>query len=181
VVFLDQRHGVEVAVVEECVPAAHSADAVVTATPGVAVAVVVADCVPVLLADTAAGVVAAAHAGRLGLAAGILPATLAAMARLGAAPATTVAVVGPAICGGCYEVPAGMRDAVAAVVPRSRSKSRSGTPSLDLPAGAEAMLAGAGVATVRRVAACTLEDERFYSFRRDRRTGRFAAAVRLDP
>lgn len=180
VVFLDQNHGADVAIVDCCEPGSLRADAVVTSTPGVPVAVLVADCLPVLLADPAAGIVAAAHAGRVGLAAGVLDATLRTMVSLGASPATVVAVVGPAVCGRCYEVPAGLRAEVAAVVPDTAANTRSGSPSLDLLAGAAAVLAAAGVATVQRLESCTMEDPRWFSFRRDGRTGRFAGLIRLD-
>src|SRR5690242_20203156 len=136
VVFLDQVHGTEVAVVD-AVPAAGDrdrpgCDAAVTALPGVALAVLTADCVPVLLADPRAGVVGVAHAGRVGAAAGVLETTLAAMAALGATAGDCEALLGPAICGACYEVPPAMRDEVDAVLPGSASRTRRGTAGLDL-------------------------------------------------
>ena len=87
-----------------------------------------------------AGVVAAAHAGRQGLADGVLQTVLSVMARLGASPARTVAALGPAACGRCYELPAPMADEVEALVPGSRATTRQGTASVDLAAGAEALL-----------------------------------------
>jgi YfiH family protein len=150
----------------------------VTAVDGVPIGVLVADCLPVLLADAAAGVVGAAHAGRRGLAAGVLHATLDAMAGLGADPARTTAVVGPSICGRCYEVPAAMRDEVEASLPGSACETSAGTPGLDLVTGALKVLSDAGV-TARATRICTAEDDRFYSHRRDGVTGRFAGVVML--
>ena len=154
-------------------------DAIVSNQPGLALAVVVADCVPVLLADPEAGVVGAVHAGRKGLALGVLPATLDRMRGLGARRIT--AWVGPHICGRCYEVPQEMQDEVAALVPEARAKTSWGTPSLDLGAGIRAQLAavGAEVVTVDR---CTREDPDLYSFRRDgAQAGRLGGLVRLRP
>src|SRR5215210_2095235 len=98
--FSTQVHGVEVTVVDgpwsDGQPP--EADALVTATPGLALGVVVADCTPVLLAAPDAGVIGAAHAGRRGMAGGVVPATVAAMQLLGADPARISALVGPAIC-----------------------------------------------------------------------------------
>jgi polyphenol oxidase len=185
VVFLDQVHGTEVAVVD-AVPAAGApdrpgSDAAVTALPGVALAVLTADCVPVLLADPHTGVVGVAHAGRVGAAAGVLEATLAAMTTLGATAGDCEALLGPAICGACYEVPATMRDEVDAVLPGSASRTRRGTAGLDLRAGLRGRLAALGVAKVGVDPRCTAEDPDLYSYRRDRRTGRLAAVTWLDP
>lgn len=184
--FATQRHGVEVAVVDPWVgpgPAPTSVgevDALVSAT-GAGVAVLVADCVPVLIADPVAGVVGAAHAGRAGLAAGVVQEALAAMVRLGARPDRMRAVIGPAVCGACYEVPAELRAEVSAVVPATWARTSWGTPSLDLPAGVAATLAAAGVGSIDDLAICTLTDERFYSHRAQRdgaATGRFAGVIR---
>ena len=97
-----------------------------------------ADCVPVLLADPVAGVIGAAHPGRPGLAAGVVPATVAAMRERGATDIT--AWIGPHVCGGCYEVPAEMRDEVGALVPAAVATTTWGTPALDLGAGVRAQL-----------------------------------------
>ncbi|NEE53613.1 polyphenol oxidase family protein, partial [Streptomyces sp. SID8455] len=83
--------------------------AVVTTRRGLALAVLTADCTPVLLVDTVAGVVGAAHAGRPGLVAGVVPAVVEAMTALGARPSRITAHTGPAVCGRCYEVPEEMR------------------------------------------------------------------------
>jgi YfiH family protein len=153
------------------------ADGIVTAEPDVVLMVRAADCVPVLLADAAAGVVGAAHAGRLGLAAGVVLNTVERMRELGAAEVT--AWVGPHVCGACYEVPADLRSEVGAVVPASVATTSWGTPALDLGAGVRAQLEEAGVAVVD-VARCTRESRDLYSFRRDgEQAGRLAGLVRL--
>ncbi|MFB0631981.1 peptidoglycan editing factor PgeF [Streptomyces sp. AB3(2024)] len=183
VVWMNQVHGRDVAVVDgpwaagDAVPAV---DAVVTARRGLALAVLTADCTPVLLADPVAGVVGAAHAGRPGLVAGVVPAAVEAMTALGADPARMVARTGPAVCGRCYEVPAEMREAVAAVVPAAWAETSWGTPAVDVVAGVHAQLAEAGVAYRHRSAVCTLESRDHFSYRRDRVTGRLAGYVWLE-
>ncbi len=174
-------HGAGVAVVDRALAGAvPGVDALVTTTPGLGLVVLAADCLPVLLADPAAGVVAVAHAGRNGLVRGVLQETLAAMAGLGASAARTSAVLGPAACGRCYEVPAAMAADVERAVPGSRSTTRAGTAGVDLTAGAVAVLTRAGLADVRTVGGCTLEQpDLFFSYRRDGRTGRHAGLARL--
>lgn len=152
-------------------------DGVVAAQAGVVLAVRVADCVPVLLADAAAGVIGAAHAGRPGLASGVVPATVARMRSLGAERIT--AWMGPHVCGACYEVPAEMQEAVAAAEPASRATTSWGTPSLDIGAGVRAQLEREDVEVVD-VSRCTRESPDLYSHRRDgERAGRLAGLVRL--
>jgi len=178
--FPEQIHGAEVAVVTA--PRAEEftgVDSLVTAEAGVGIGVLVADCMPVLLADPANRVVGVAHAGRRGLAAGVLQNTIAAMVGLGAESDRITAVVGPAVCGRCYEVPAEMRAAVDAAVPGTAATTDRGTPSLDLSKGAVSVIKATGVAEVRVVGICTVEDDRFYSYRRDGETGRFAGVVML--
>jgi len=140
------------------------ADALATSSRGVALAVRVADCLPVLLADPDAGVVGAAHAGRVGLAAGVLPAVVGTLRALGAARLT--AWVGPHICGECYEVPEQMRDDFSQAFPVAAARTTWGTPSLDLGAAAEAQLVGLGC-TVRRLDPCTFTTPSLHSYRRD--------------
>lgn len=153
------------------------ADALVTAEPDRLLVVRVADCVPVLLADPAAGVVGVAHAGRPGLVAGVVPAAVVRMRELGADAIT--AWLGPRVCGACYEVPAPMQAEVGALVPESVATTSWGTPSLDIGAGVRAQLDRLGVDVVD-VAACTRESPDLYSYRRDGvRAGRFAGLVRL--
>ena len=134
---------------------------------------------PVLLADPTAGVVAAAHAGRRGVAASIVAAVTAQMQLRGACAETTTAWVGPAICGACYEVPAAMRADVARVVPAAAAQTGAGRPALDLPAAVVDQLRAAGVLDVRVDGRCTAEDPNLFSYRRDGRTGRMAGVVFL--
>lgn len=153
-------------------------DGLVTDVPGLALTVLVADCVPVVF--TAPGAVGVAHAGRAGLAAGVVPATVAALADLGAAPQRLHVEVGPSVCGRCYEVPAAMRDEVDAVVPGTATVTRAGTPALDLRAGVAAQLRGLGVTDITVSDRCTMEDPALFSHRRDAgRTGRFAGVAWL--
>ena len=179
--LMQQVHGADVAVVDGPAPTGVPAvDGLVTTVPGLGLVVLAADCLPVLLADPEAGVVGVAHAGRKGLAAGVLQATLATMQGLGARPEHTSAVVGPAACGRCYEVPQEMADAVGAAVPGARGTTRQGTASVDLVAGAVAVLERAGVRARGAVGGCTLEQpSRWFSYRRSGTTGRHAGLVRL--
>lgn len=188
VVWMNQVHGRDVAVVDGPWPAGEAkgvqqipaVDAVVTARRGLALAVLTADCTPVLLADPVAGIAGAAHAGRPGLVAGVVPATVEAMVALGAEPGRIVARTGPAVCGRCYEVPAEMRDAVSEAVPAARAETAWGTPAVDVVAGVHAQLAEAGVADRLRSPVCTLESRDHFSYRRDRVTGRLAGYVWLE-
>jgi polyphenol oxidase len=179
-VWMTQVHGTGVAVVEDAGenPVA-DVDALVTAVPGLVLCVLVADCVPVLLADPVAGVVAAVHAGREGVRRGVVPAALAAMTRLGARPADVEALLGPAVCGLDYEVPTAMQAEVARVAPAAAVRTRQGTPGLDLRAGIAEVLRGAGVRQVVHDPRCTVEDRRLFSHRRDGVTGRQAGVVWL--
>ena len=175
-VLMRQVHGADVSVVDDRPPAAPECDALVTTRPGVGLLARAADCVPVLLGDADAGVVAAVHSGRHGLAAGAVPAAVARMRDLGARNLT--AWLGPHVCGACYEVPAEMRDEVSAVVPEAWSTTSWDTPALDLGAGVRAQLSAAGVAEVKGVGPCTLEDASWPSYRRDGAAAtRFAGVV----
>jgi copper oxidase (laccase) domain-containing protein len=106
--------------------------------------VLAADCLPVLLADPAARVVGAVHAGRQGLAAGVLQAALRVMQELGATPGHQRRARAPAACGRCYEVPAALAEQVEAAVPGQPLDHDAGTDSVDLTAGATALLRAAG-------------------------------------
>ncbi|MCX4991536.1 MULTISPECIES: peptidoglycan editing factor PgeF [unclassified Streptomyces] len=182
VVWMNQVHGPDVAVVEEPwgSPDIPSVDAIVTARRGLALAVLTADCTPVLLADPVAGVAAAAHAGRPGMVAGVVPAAVRAMVELGADPARIVARTGPAVCGRCYEVPDAMRAEVAAVEPAAYAETTWGTPAVDVTAGVHAQLERLGVRDREQSPVCTLESGDHFSYRRDRTTGRLAGYVWLD-
>ncbi len=162
-------------------PGAPTADAIYTGEPGLALGVLVADCAPVLIADPVARLVGAAHAGREGMAAGVVPALVAALAGAGADPGRMRAVIGPVICGACYEVPAQLRAKVAAVVPAAGCVTAAGTAGIDIRAGVEAQLAAAGVGKVSGDRRCTAETAGLYSYRRDGRTGRFAGLIWLAP
>ncbi|MFD6326409.1 peptidoglycan editing factor PgeF [Streptomyces sp. NPDC058442] len=182
VVWMNQVHGADTEVVDapwgdRPVP---GADAVVTARRGLALAVLTADCVPVLLADPVAGVAAAVHAGRPGLVAGVVPAAVRAMTGLGADPARIVARTGPAVCGRCYEVPEAMRADVAAVEPAAHAETSWGTPAVDVDRGVHAQLERLGVRDRERSQVCTRESDDHFSYRRDRSTGRLAGYVWLD-
>jgi YfiH family protein len=182
VALMRQVHGAEVAVVtaealaREVVP---TADALVTREPGVVLMVRVADCVPLVLADVDHGVVGAVHAGRPGLAAGVVPRAVAAMRDLGAD--RLVAWLGPHVCGHCYEVPAELRAEVGARVPEARAETSWGTPALDIGAGVRAQLAVDGVEVVD-ASRCTIEDPDLYSYRRQgAASGRLAGLVWARP
>ncbi|MEU1512780.1 peptidoglycan editing factor PgeF [Streptomyces sp. NPDC005811] len=182
VVWMNQVHGADAVVVDSPwgdrpVP---RVDAIVTARRGLALAVLTADCTPVLLADPVAGVAAAAHAGRPGMVAGIVPAAVRAMVELGAEPSRIVARTGPAVCGRCYEVPEQMRAEVAAVEPAAHAETSWGTPAVDVTAGVHAQLDRLGVCDREQSPVCTRESGDHFSYRRDRATGRLAGYVWLD-
>jgi polyphenol oxidase len=193
VVWMNQVHGADVAMVDGPWGSSDfsdfsgssgsgdipSVDAIVTARRGLALAVLTADCVPVLLADPVAGVAAAAHAGRPGMVAGVVPAAVRAMIEHGAEPARIVARTGPAVCGRCYEVPDAMRAEVAAVEPAAYAETSWGTPSVDVCAGVHAQLERLGVHDREQSPVCTLESPDHFSYRRDRATGRLAGYVWL--
>jgi YfiH family protein len=141
------------------------ADGLVTAARALPVGVYVADCVPVLLADPASGVVAAVHAGRPGIEVGVIAAALAAMTERGAKVERVRAAIGPAVCGDCYEVPEQLRERVGARVPEAVATTAWGTPALDLPRAARAQLVSLGVKHVEGVDRCTRTDPAFFSHR----------------
>ena len=155
-------------------------DALVTRVPGIALLTVAADCVPVLLGDSDAGVVAVVHAGWRGIASDVVGTTLTSMVDLGADPSRIRAVVGPAVCGLCYDVPRERYDEVVAVAPSAASVARDGAFGLDLRAAAVDRLRTAG-AHVTLHGGCTQESDALYSFRRDRLTGRHGGVVSLEP
>ncbi len=174
---LNQVHGDDVLLVDAPMDLGEvpTGDALVTTTPALGLMVRVADCVPVLLADPAQGVVGAVHAGRPGMVLDIATRTVEVMREQGARD--IVAWLGPHVCGGCYEVPEQLRDEVAAVVPESYSTTTWGTPSVDIGAGVRTQLARAGVDVVD-VGGCTREDHGLHSYRRDgAASGRMAGLV----
>jgi YfiH family protein len=174
--WMHQVHGRQVAVVDGPLPAPPRADALVTTRRGLVLAVLVADCVPLLLADSKRGVVAGVHVGRRGLVAGVVPAAVAALRAQGAAD--LVGWLGPSVCPACYEVPAELRAEVCRTVPAAYASTRSGTPAVDLAGGVTAQLAHAAV-VAHDVGECTREHDEWYSYRRDGRTGRQAGLIWL--
>jgi YfiH family protein len=167
-----QVHGVAVATVTA--PWANDdaprADAMVTTTPGIALGILTADCAPILLADSEAGVIGAAHAGWKGAKAGMPAAVVEAMTRLGAQPARIVAAVGPTIGLASYEVGAEFRAAFLADDPGSARffmAEPGQKPHFDLQGFVAARLTALGLAAVERIAGDTCaEPERFFSYRR---------------
>ena len=140
-------------------------------TCGTPLAVLVADCLPVLFVAKGVDgrpITAAAHAGRPGLLAGVLEHTLTAMEQRGAARIT--AWIGPGACGSCYEIPEEMVEQIAAERPGIRARTSWGTAALDLRAEAKNVLQSAGAAVVD-VAGCTMEDPQLFSHRRSQQTG----------
>ncbi|WP_234947229.1 MULTISPECIES: peptidoglycan editing factor PgeF [Corynebacterium] len=179
-VWMEQLHTNTVTVVDAPQPEpVEATDAVVTTQVGLALTVLVADCVPVLLSDHAAGVVAAAHAGRLGARNGIVRRTVETMQELGANPANIQALLGPAASGASYEVPADMAADVEKHLPGSRTKTAKGTTGLDIRAGLVRQLLSMGVTHVDADPRDTITDTDFFSYRREGTTGRQAGVVWL--
>lgn len=161
-VFMEQVHGAAVGVVGAAdagrglvqhADAVPGVDALVTTEPELALAVLTADCVPVLLVGDRA--VGAAHAGRRGLLDGVVEASVAALCDLGERPEHLIALIGPAVGACCYELPEHEAEAAAAVLPQLRGRTAWGSPSLDLAAGTDAVLRRAGVRRRAAVRACT--------------------------
>lgn len=180
--WLDQEHGRRVLAARAATAEGPvTADACWTAAPGLGLAVLVADCIPLLLAAVDGSTVAAVHCGWRGTVAGVIEATLRAMPvprdRL-------VAWLGPGVCGGCYEVGTEVRDGLdggereAVLTARDR---RCGVPrwQMDLPALVARRLRRSGLRTIIESSLCTKCDGRFYSYRREGRTGRCAALIWL--
>jgi polyphenol oxidase len=184
VVWMNQVHGDHVVVVDgplqAGVAAVDKTDALVTTTPRLALAVVTADCVPVLMGDTRAGVVAAVHAGRVGAQKGIVASTVEAMLGVGAHVEDISVLLGPAVSGRNYEVPEAMAAAVEVTLPGSRTKTSRGTPGLDLRAGIARQLTGLGITAIDIDRRCTVEDRNLFSHRRDAPTGRLASLVWME-
>ncbi|WP_040834514.1 peptidoglycan editing factor PgeF [Nocardia brevicatena] len=177
-IWMEQVHGRTVEIVDgprtEPVPAT---DALVTTVPGSALVVLTADCVPILLSDDTAGVVAAVHAGRVGARIGIVPRVLDAMVSVGARPERIGALLGPAASGRHYEVPAEMRADVERHLPGSATTTVRGTPGLDIRAGIRRQLVDAGIGAIAEDPRCTISDPTLFSHRRGAPTGRFASVI----
>ncbi len=192
VIFGRQVHGVRALAItatdrmpadplRQDVAEADGCDALATIDAGLALGVLVADCVPVLLADPQARVVGVAHAGRVGLLAGVLQQILGQMVCQGARIEQVRVALGPAAGPCCYEVPEAMRADAAAQIEAVFATTSRGTPALDLRAGCQDVLRASGVAQVQSIGGCTIEDPQSFSYRRGSPTGRFAGVVRLLP
>jgi len=172
--FMNQVHGDEIVLIDAISSEVPTCDGLITTTPNLSLAVMVADCIPLLL--TSKEVVGAIHVGRAGLVNRIALTAVQKMRSLGAIEIH--AVLGPSICGGCYEVPFQMQQDVIAEHPRAFATTRKGTPGLDLSKALIADLVSAGV-SYEASTICTLEDELYFSHRRQNPTGRFAGVVSL--
>jgi copper oxidase (laccase) domain-containing protein len=111
----------------------------------------------------------------------VVPTALEAMIKAGAVMEKIEVLLGPAVCGECYEVPEAMRDDVEAHLPGSACRTRAGTAGLDLRAGLWRQLADAGVARIGIDPRCTFEDHSLFSYRRNGTTGRLAALTWIEP
>ncbi|ADH66345.1 MULTISPECIES: peptidoglycan editing factor PgeF [Nocardiopsis] len=174
VVWMHQVHSADV-LVATGPGGAGTCDGVVTTRSDLVLASMAADCLPVLAADAEAGVLGAAHSGRLGTANGVAANLVAAMADQGARADRITVFLGPAICGGCYEVPPHVRDETARGVPEAACTTSRGTAGVDMRAAVTAQLRRAGVTDIRADGRCTLESPELFSHRGQAPTGRFAA------
>jgi YfiH family protein len=176
--WMKQVHGTAVIVPERTAPEME-ADAAVTRRVARVCAVTTADCLPVLLSDRSGQVAGIAHAGWRGLAAGVIESTVRAMG----SPADLIAYIGPGIGPHRYEVGEDVRRAFVdrdSAAAASFAPARDGKYFADLYALARGLLAAAGVAEVYGGGFCTASEERFFSFRRDRTTGRMASLIWLE-
>lgn len=173
--WLNQVHGVEVCT--DTTPG-NTADASVSRQPGQVCVVLTADCLPVLFCDQAGQVVAAAHAGWRGLAAGVLAQTV---ARMGVDTTQVLAWLGPAIGPDAFEVGEDVRSAFVALDPQYTQAFRAHTTGkwwMDIYLAARLQLTGLGLGGIYGGGECTFTDaDRFYSYRRDRQTGRMASLI----
>ena len=181
--FMHPDHGRGVATIEAPTGVAPGAeirevDALVTDRRGIGLVALAADCVPVILVEPEAVVVAAVHCGWRGLALDVVGAALASIEDRGGRAAAVQALLGPAVCGRCYPVPAERAAEVGRVRAEAVTTASDGQPGLDLRAGLAARLVEAG-ARATMVGGCTVEDPHYYSYRRDGRTGRQGGAVVL--
>jgi YfiH family protein len=172
--FMNQVHGNAVEHIDDYSQSSPTADALVTRNPQLALAVMVADCIPLLLANEKS--IAAVHVGRKGLLNGVSRNALLAMRKIDPSPIT--AIIGPSICGKCYEVSQDIFEEVTAVFPQAQSQTPSGGFALDLAAALTHDLEADGVSVIDR-SQCTVEDKFLYSYRRDGATGRQAALIWL--
>ncbi|WP_034998547.1 MULTISPECIES: peptidoglycan editing factor PgeF [Corynebacterium] len=177
-VWMEQLHTNTVTLVDG--PSAapvEATDALVTRQKDLALCVLVADCTPVLLSDHTAGVIGAAHAGRMGARNGIAKNTVEAMVELGAEPSRIQVLLGPAAAGESYEVPEGMALDVEKHLPGSRTRTKKGTPGIDVRAGLVRQLLSLGVTHIDADPRDTITDKDFFSHRREGVTGRQAGVI----
>ena len=172
--FMNQVHGDRIALIEEVTDEIPTADALVTGIPGIALAVMVADCIPLLLSSPES--VAAVHVGRKGLVNEVTRKTISLMRGMGASEIT--AIIGPAICGSCYEVSDDVLQEVIAIHPTAASHTPQGTLALDLPTALISVLNDEGI-DVSNEFVCTVESSEHFSYRRDGVTGRQAGVIWL--
>ena len=187
-VTVNQVHSADVVMLTAPLDPRPRADALVTATPGLGLAVLTADCQPVLFSDPQAGVIGAAHAGWRGSRDGVLEATLDAMEALGANRAAITAVIGPTISQAAYEVGPEFLDGFLQDDPHSQRFFASGTGDrmlFDLPGYSQQRLRLAGIGHAEWTRHCTYRDpDRFFSFRRTTHAGeadygRLISVIRL--
>jgi YfiH family protein len=171
---MNQVHGDRIALIEEVTDEVPTSDALVTGIPGITLAVMVADCIPLLLKSKES--VAAVHVGRRGLVNEITRKTLSVMREMGASQIT--AIIGPAICGSCYEVSEDVYQEVVSAHPFAQSQTPAGTLALDLPAALRSVLSDEGIPILNKFE-CTVESEDYFSYRRDGVTGRQAGLISL--
>ena len=177
-VWMEQLHTNTVTLIDG--PSAtpvEATDALVTREKNLALCVLVADCTPVLLSDHTAGVIGAAHAGRMGARNGIVKNTVEAMVGLGAEPSRIQVLLGPAAAGESYEVPEGMALDVEKHLPGSRTRTKKGTPGIDVRAGLVRQLLSLGVTHIDADPRDTITDKDFFSHRREGVTGRQAGVI----
>ena len=172
--FMNQVHGNAVATVGAEIIAEPTADALVTQSAGIGLAVMVADCIPLLL--SAANTVAAVHVGRKGLMNNVALTAIKEMRTRDDSEIT--AVVGPSICGQCYEVSQEIYDDVSKSFPLAASTTREGGLALNLSRALIDQLESLGVKVINE-GRCTVEDHNLYSYRRDGVTGRQVGVVWL--
>lgn len=172
--FMNQVHGDQIVIVDSVTSEIPTCDGLITTKPAISLAVMVADCIPLLLVSKEA--VGAIHVGRAGLVNRIALKAIHTMRSLGSIDIH--AILGPSICGACYEVPFEMQQDVMQEHPRAFATTRKGTPGLDLPKALIADLVSAGV-SYEASTSCTFEDEMYFSHRRQNPTGRFAGVVSL--
>ena len=173
--YMNQVHGNRVAIIEEVTEEIPTADALVTGIPGITLAVMVADCIPLLLKSKDS--VAAVHVGRKGLLNRVAEMAIDVMREI--SDAQISAIIGPAICGKCYEVSDEIFSEVTKGHPDSASRTVSGTPALDLVAALISNLQNLGITDIDNQSRCTLEHNDLYSYRRDGATGRQVGLVWL--